>query len=174
MAKTRDQKKDIVSFYKEKLENAKGVYFLGSKGISATDASDMKKALYDHDSYYHIVKNRLFHIALKDMGFEVAEEIKEGQQAVIFASEVGLTEAAKVVKEYIKENEEIQVRLGMLDGGYITKEQVQELADLPSKDEMIARVLATMNAPLTGFVNVLAGNVRSIVNVINALKDQKE
>lgn len=173
MAKTKEQKKDIVAFYKDKIENAKGMYFVDAKGISATDASNIKKGLYDNDSYYHIVKNRLFQIALTELGFEVADEIKEGQQAVVFASEEGVADAAKVLKEYIKENEEIQVRLGMLDGKYITANQINELADLPSKEVMIATVLGTMNAPVTGFVNVLAGNVRSIVNVVNAIKEQK-
>jgi large subunit ribosomal protein L10 len=77
------------------------------------------------------------------------------------------------MKEFIKETEKAEFKEGYLEHKLISAEKVNDLADLPSRDVLLAQVLAQMNAPVSGFVNVLAGNVRNIVTVIDNIRDQK-
>jgi len=174
MAKTKEQKKELVNEYKDKIKNAKALYFIEMKGIGANETSAIKKELYDLDSSFNVVKNRLFQIALEEENLKSSDDTKDGQQAVIFASEEGLTTAAKIISDFIKETEKAEIKSGILDDQIISREDVIELANLPGRDELIARVVGTMNAPITGFVTVLSGNMRNLVNVINAVKEQKE
>lgn len=173
MPKTKTQKSDLVKSYREKIKSAKAIYFIDASKIGAIETTEIKQSLYDLDSSYNVIKNRLFNIALEEEGMKENFKAEIGQNGAIFASEQGVSEAAKIITNFIKDKEKSSLKGGMLDGKTISNESIEELASLPSKEVMIARVLATMNAPVSGFVNVLAGNVRSIVNVINAIKDTK-
>lgn len=176
MARSKEQKQQLVEDYKEKIKGAKALFVIEPKGLSANESVEIKKALYDLDSSFNVVKNSLFKIALTESEFEVRDEITTNQKAIIFSGEQ-ISESAKVIKEFLskKENKDkMEFVLGYLDGKLIEGSQIRELADLPSKDVMLAQVLATMKAPISGFVNVLAGNTRNLVNVLNAIKEQKE
>jgi large subunit ribosomal protein L10 len=176
MPKTKEQKKELIDFYREKLSNAKAIYVIDAAGVSATETIEIKKELYDMNSSYHVIKNRLFKIALENEGVEKSEEFAQGQHGVVFADEENMTTAAKALKKFIMERdskEDIEIKGGILDKKIITKDEVIELAELPGRDEMIAIVAGTMNAPVSGFVRVMAANISGFMNVLNALKNQK-
>ncbi len=79
----------------------------------------------------------------------------------------------KLVKGFSKKHEDIEFQGGILEGQIIDIEELKKLADLPSREELLAKVVGSLNAPISGFVNVLAGNLRGLVNVLNAIKDNK-
>lgn len=173
MAKSKTQKKDLVKFYADKLKESKAVYIIQSQGLSANESTGLKKDLYDLDSSYHIVKNTLFKLALKEAGLEESEAMSSGQHGVIFANETHLSSAAKKGKELLSEKDNLDIVAGYLDSKLLNKEEVKEIAELPTYEEMLAKFVGTLNAPVSGFVNVMAGNVRGFMNVLNAVKDQK-
>lgn len=173
MAKTKDQKKQGVIEYRDRIKSSKAVYFIEPKGITPNEATQLKKTLFDMNSQFNVIKNSLFKLALKDEGMETDAALLDGPNAAVFASEEKLSEAAKVISKFIKDSEKAVIKGGLLDGRFISKEEVEALASLPSRDQLIAQVVGTMNAPISGFVNVLAGNVRSILYVLNAVKEQK-
>ncbi|MCA9385476.1 50S ribosomal protein L10 [Candidatus Dojkabacteria bacterium] len=173
MARSRKQKEQLVKDYVEKIQSSNAVYILEPKGVTANQSTALKKALYDLDSSYNVVKNSLFKIALDECGLDVDESIIDNQKAVVFSGEE-VTESAKIIKTFSKDNKDrLSILGGYLKGKKVGANQVEALADLPPREVVLAQVLGTMNAPISGFVNVLAGNVRGIVNVINAIKDQK-
>ena len=80
---------------------------------------------------------------------------------------------AKTIQSFAKENENVKILGGILEQQILDASQIVSLALLPSKEELIAMTVGTIKAPLSGFVNVLAGNVRSVINVLNAIKEAK-
>ncbi len=173
MPKTRKEKQEVVEKLSTKLAASEALLVLSPKSINPNEAATLKMQLDEVGGEYHLIKNSLFRRALVAAGIEPTESADSGQNAIVFANE-NSAEAAKVMSKFIKETDKAEFKGGYFAGKSITIAQVQELANLPSRDVLLAQVLATMNAPVTGFVNVLAGNVRSIVTVISAIKDSKE
>jgi large subunit ribosomal protein L10 len=105
---------------------------------------------------------------MKEAGLE--GEIADYKQPVILSvSGDDETTAARLVKNLSKDLKTISVLEGIVDKKLVNKAQILALADLPSKDQLRAQVIATINAPVTGFVNVLVGNIRGLINVLNAV-----
>lgn len=170
MPRTRDQKKQKIEEYKEQIENSKALFFVRPKGITPNQAVELKKALYTELANFNVVKNTLFRIALKDAGINI--ELEDQENAIVFSDEK-ISAVAKIIKEFIKETEKAEIRAGFVEGKRISEAEVNALAELPSRDVLLAQVLATMQAPVSGFVRVLDGNLSGFVNVVNAIKDQK-
>jgi len=104
---------------------------------------------------------------------DVDEKGLDGKLAVVFGYQDEVT-PAKVVNEFIKTNEaNLQINGGILENRFISKEQVISLAKLPSKLELLSKLVGTINAPVSGFVNVLAGNLRGFVTVLKAIEEKK-
>jgi large subunit ribosomal protein L10 len=178
MAKSKQEKQKIIADLEKKLSEAKGVFVIAPNSINPNEASELKIKLAEIGGNYHVVKNSLFKIALKNAGLEELECLETGQNAVIFVKEQS-PEAAKIMKTFIKEAEapkgqtKAEFQEAFFEGKKLTAEQVNALADLPSKEQLIAQVIGTMNAPIQGIVNVFVGNIRGIVNVIDAYQQTK-
>ena len=80
----------------------------------------------------------------------------------------------KTFCEFAKENKELKVKVGVLDGKVIGADEIKALASLPPKEVLIAKMLGSMNAPISGFVNVLQGTIRNVVYALEAVRKQKE
>lgn len=173
MAKSRSQKQDTVAAYRAQLEKASAVYFVDTKGLTAIETSDLKKKLYDLNSNLNVVKNRLMLIALKEEGYGIPAQMEEGQNAVVFSDEANLSAAAKIIAEFNKESKKGEIKAGILFKKVLSSSEVKELAELPGMDQMRAIFLGTLNAPVTGFVTALAGNIRNLGYALNAIKDLK-
>lgn len=173
MARSRKQKEELVQEYAKRIKESKAVYIVEPKGLTANQSTEIKKGLFDLDSSFNVVKNTIFKLALEECGMTVPDGITVNQKAIVFSSDQ-ISESAKVISTFIGENKEsMEVVGGYLNGEEISAGQIKDLADLPTRDVMLAQVIGTMNAPINGFVNVLAGNVKNIINVVNAIKDQK-
>ncbi|HLN18908.1 MAG TPA: 50S ribosomal protein L10 [Patescibacteria group bacterium] len=169
---TRDQKKQIVKDLAEKLKVSKAVVFSDYKGLSVKDMTTLRKELRSQDVDFNVVKKTLMNLALKDAGFELDVRKMEGQIALAVASGDEVS-AAKIIAKTAKVNENIKIISGILGKNVLTREEVIALSKLPSKDELLAKMVGALNAPVSGFVNVLAGNLRGLVNVLKAIGDTK-
>jgi large subunit ribosomal protein L10 len=174
MAKTRQQKKESVVTYSAKLQEFKSFFVVKPLSVNPNEATAIKKELAALGSSYNLVKNSLFEVALKENNLPL-ESLELGQHAVIFSSDK-VSETAKVVSKFLK-NAKAEVRMeltgGVLNGTKISAEQVQALADLPSKDVLLAQLLSVMNGPLRSFMYVLKGNMQELVYLLNAVQEQK-
>lgn len=170
MALSKAEKKALVEEYKQRLSDTDALFVMQPKGINPNEASELKKKLYDSNASFNVVKNSLFRIALKESNIEL--EVDEGENAVVF-TEGDFSAVAKMLSDFISDTEKAEFRAGVIQQAVITKDQFIALSNLPSREVLLAQVLSGMQAPITGFVRVLNGNLSGLVNVINAIKDQK-
>lgn len=173
MAKSKNQKEELVKSYQQKLKKAKAVYMLKPKGVNPNEATALKKELYTLDSSYNTIKNNLFKIALQQEGLPEMESLESGAHAVLFSGDQ-VSETAKVITNFIKNAEDkMEIIGGILEGNKISAEQIKSLAELPSKDQLLGQLLSVFNGPIRGFVTVAQGNIREFVYLLNAIKEAK-
>lgn len=151
---TREKKNEILKDLKGNLEKSQAIFLTNLVGIPANSAVKLRRQIRDAGGSVHVVKNTLLKMVLKDKLSEKLLNIK-GTHAVAFA----YNEPVKVVKALYdagKEFEIIDLKSGMFDGKELTKADMEVLAKLPSRDQMLATLLATFNAPVSAFVRVLS------------------
>ena len=171
-------KQAVVAQLKEQLESAKGVVLTSYKGLTVAQDTELRRDLREAGVSYHVVKNTMLRIAAKEAGIEGIEEHLEGTTAFAFSTEDAVA-PAKVICGFIKKNkledaEVLTVKVGMVEGKVIGVDEVKALAALPSREELIAKLLGSMNAPISNTVNVLQGVIRNAVYVLDAIRSQKE
>ena len=171
-------KQAVVAQLKEQLESAKGVVLMSYKGLTVAQDTELRRELREAGVSYHVVKNTMLRIAAKEAGIEGIEEHLEGTTAFAFSTEDAVA-PAKVICGFIKKNkledaEVLTVKVGMVEGKVIGVDEVKALAALPSREELIAKLLGSMNAPISNTVNVLQGVIRNAVYVLDAIRSQKE
>ena len=171
-------KQAVVAQLKEQLESAKGVVLTSYKGLTVAQDTELRRELREAGVSYHVVKNTMLRIAAKEAGIEGIEEHLEGTTAFAFCTEDAVARA-KGICGCIKKNkrgdaEVLTVKVGMVEGKVIGVDEVKALAALPSREELIAKLLGSMNAPISNTVNVLQGVIRNAVYVLDAIRSQKE
>ena len=169
---TRKQKEELVSNITETIEKSKSIIFIDFRGLSVTDTQKIKKDLRENGVQYKVLKKRLFDRAAKDAGLEVVTSGTEGQLAVAFSLEDEVV-AAKILHDSLKKHETATVQGGILEGKQLTEAEVVSLAKLPSKQELLAKMVGSIKSPISGFVQVLSGNTRGLVVALKAIAEQK-
>ena len=169
---TKDQKKKIVTELTEQVKRSKALVFVDYKGVSVKDISDLKRELRKEGVLMKVTRKTLFDIALRESGIELSTKQMAGQVAMT-VSEQDEVAPAKILAKFSKGNDKLKILGGVLEAKVLSAEDVKALAKLPSKDEMLAKLVGTINAPVSGFVNVLAGNLRGLVQVLKAVSESK-
>ena len=174
MPKTKVQKGEILRDLVEKISKSKSIVFTKFSGLEVKENEELRKELRKEGGEYYVAKKTLLNIALKENKIEDVDiNGLDGQVSTVFGYEDEVT-PAKIVDKFKKGREEKIVFLGgVLENKFIGAESVQSLASLPSKQELYAKLVGTMNAPISGFVNVLAGNLRGLVTVLKAIGEKK-
>lgn len=176
MAKKRIQKQETLRTLSHKIKDAKSIVFAQFKSLGVKDNEEIRRQLRAEDSEYLVTKKTLLNIALKENKIEdVNVREMEGQVAVLFGynNEVAPAKVIDIFKKKKERADKINFLGGILEGRYINSNEVAALAKIPSRTELYAKLVGSMNAPVSGFVNALAGNMRNFVYVLNAIKDKK-
>lgn len=165
---TRAQKESLVKDLSEKIKTGKVMIFSDYSGTAVAKMKNLRDELRKTGSSYKITKKKLIKLAFKNAGIEVDVKSMEGQIGVAIgqADEVS---AAKVLANFSKENENFKILQGVLENRVISGEEVIALSKLPSREELLSKLVGSINAPVSGFVNVLAGNLRNLVGVLKAI-----
>lgn len=167
-----DAKRAAVDDLKERLERATITIATDFSGIKVNDLTELRKRLRAEGLEYHVVKNRLAAIAAREAGAETLPEILERATGLVIGYGDPVA-AAKVLDGFVKETRSaMAVRKGYMDGAVLAEQQVTALAALPPRDELIAKLLGQMNAPISGLVNVLSGPVRGLAIVLQRRAEQ--
>ncbi len=173
MPKTRQQKEQTVTELTDKLSATKSVVFATFTGLKVSDVNALRAECRQADVEYLVTKKTLLQRALDDAGITgVDPQAMDGGVVTI----LGMSDEvapAKIVHEFAKAHEGMVISGGLLEQSFIATDKVIDLAQLPSKDELIAKVVGSLAAPLSGFVNVLQGNMRGLVFALKAIADQK-
>ena len=172
MSKSRTQKEELLKMYKEIIENRAGYLLVNSDKIDTSTVTKLKIELKDVGANFTVLKNSIFKVALQDANQPLQVQEFDGPTALITFDE-DPTAPAKLVKKVQKEMELLSPRSGVCEGEFLTAERVMQLADIPSREVLLSRLVGTMNAPLTGFMNAITGNVRGLTMILKGISEKK-
>ncbi len=171
--KVLTQKQQIVEGLVERINRSAAGVLVDYKGISVEADTKLRRELREAGVEYTVVKNTLLRFATEKTGLSELSEVLNGTTAFA-TSENDPVAAAKLLQKYADNSlGAFSIKAGFVDGKAIDAEGVKALAKLPSREVLIAQVLGGLNAPITGFVNVLNGNIRGLVVALNAIAEQK-
>ena len=167
-------KVDLVKELEAYIEKNENFLVTEYAGLTVEQLTTFRKKLYEENGLsYMVIKNTLFKLALKNKGIEGLDDLLKGPVAVLFAGEDVVT-AAKIAKDSAKEYTKLVLKGGFADGKAIGEKEVEAYASLPSKQELYAKVLGTMQSPMRGFVTVLSGPLAGFVRILKQLSEKKE
>lgn len=172
MAKTRKEKKELLSKYSDLIKASKGIIIVKGSGITPNMVNAFRKGIFEDDAKFHVVKNNIFKIALKENNYTVVDSLDFGEHAVLFTKEE-IVAPAKELKKFLKEAEAetnkaiVTVVGGFLDGVELSVEQAMNIADMPTKEESISMILGILDQAMGGVVNVLNDAPRSLVTILD-------
>jgi large subunit ribosomal protein L10 len=168
----RKDKEKIVKELTENFKDSKSVIFANYKGVSVNDINDIRKKLRENEISYGVFKKSLIKIALKNAKIE--GEMPENQAPIALAiSKQDEVLPAKLLEELAKDFEALDLEGGILEKRCITKAEVKDLAKIPGREELIAKALGSIKAPISNFVGVLSGVPRQLVTVLKAIEEKK-
>jgi large subunit ribosomal protein L10 len=168
---TRTQKEELVKNLSDSIKDGKVVIFSDYAGTTVAKMKDLREALREQGSTYKITKKKLIDRSLKEAGIKASVLALEGQIGIAIGKEDEVS-AAKVLAKFAKENKNFKILQGVLESKVISGEDVLSLAALPGREELLAKMVGSINAPVSGFVNALAGNLRNLVGVLKAISEK--
>jgi len=172
---TKAFKNEKVDDIKESVSKAKVAIVTDYRGLTVAEITDLRRQLQKEEADYTVVKNTLAKLSVKDTGFEGISEFLKGPSAVIFGFNDQVA-PAKVITQYIKKAKktELKIKGAVLDGKVLDEKQVQQLSELPSREELFAKMLGSINSPATGIIYAINGVTRSLVCAMEEVRKQKE
>ncbi|MDR2006319.1 MAG: 50S ribosomal protein L10 [Acidaminococcales bacterium] len=175
MAVIRPEKQAQVAKIKEYLATAKGAVLADYRSITVAQDTDLRRKAREAGVQYQVLKNTLTRIAAKEAGIAGLDEYLEGLTAMAWSTTDAVA-PAKLLSDFIKDNKlkSYEIKAGVVDGRTIDANGVKQLASLPPREVLIAKLLGSMQAPISGLVNVLQGSLRNFVYALNAIKERKE
>ncbi len=174
MSKNFELKQQAVAEITERFKTAQSVVVVQYSGITVEAVTQLRAQFRAAGVDYVVLKNKLVRRALADLNITGLDDVLEGPSAFAFGVKDAVA-PAKIITEYISKakNDTIQIKAGLVDGKAIDVAGVKALAELPPREVLIARVMGSLNAPITGFVGVLSATLRSLVYAIDAVRKQK-
>jgi large subunit ribosomal protein L10 len=172
MGRALEQKKKVVAELKDKFDQSKTIILTDYRGLNVAEMTELRRQLREAGVDYKVVKNTLVRIAARDLGLDFLDSYLVGPTAIAFSEDP--VAPAKVLCKFADDHQALELKAGIMDGKLIGMDSIKQLANLPSREMLLAQVLAGMKAPITGLVNVLNGPLRSLVYVLQAVKDKKE
>ncbi len=172
MAKSKIQKEEKAQMLSENISSAKAAVFANFQGLTVAETEELRAICRKEGIVITASKKTILGRALKDAGMDIDTKAYAGGVVSIFGKGDEVA-PAQIVATFAKKHELMSIFGGLLEGKYIDAAKVVELSKLPSKEQLYAQLVGTLNAPISGFVNVLAGNLKGLVGVLNALKEQK-
>ncbi len=170
MPLSREEKKKIIEDVKDKVSRQKAVVFTDIKGLKVKDLTVLRKELKKEGIDYKMVKKTLFKISLPKEGFsEFNPKDMEGEITAAFGYKDEIS-PAKVLYKFSRTNEKLKIMGGIINGKFFPREQIIALANLPSREVLLAKLVGSVASPLSGLMNVLQGNLRGLVYILSAIK----
>ena len=166
------KKEATIDALREKIASAKNLFFTNYQGLTVEEISKLRNELRKDGSTYGVVKNTLFRRAASEELAAQLDAILAGPTGVVFAGEDPVA-PAKAIKTFSDGTKAVTVKAAYIDGKLVDAKQVQALAALPPKQELLAKLVGSLKSPLYGLVYVLSGNQSGLVRVLNAIREQK-
>src|SRR2546428_1225944 len=169
----KNEKTQAISELEAAIGKARNAFIIGFKAGTVRRVTERSKQVRETGWKYLVVKNTLALIALKDSPMIGMKDRFSGPTAVAYNS-TDAVKLAKALTRFAKDVPAMQFKGAMLDGQVVPPEQIQTIASLPSREELISKLLFVMQGPVRGLVTVLQGNIRNLAVVLNQIAKQKE
>ncbi len=162
MAQTKEQKKKSLEKLLENIDKQKSMVFVAYEGLKASDMFQLRNTLKQAGCKILVVKKTLLALALKEKKIDLKTKDLKGQIGLVFGFEDELS-ASKISYNFSKENENLKILGGYFEDKVIDPQNVISLAQIPSKQELLAKVVYSISSPVSGLANALQGNLRNLV-----------
>ncbi len=171
--KNREEKAQAISDFTEGIGSATNAFVLDFKGITVPQVTELRKQVRESGSHYIVIKNTLALIAVKDTPLTKLTGHFSGMTAVAYNTTDAVA-LAKVLTKFAKDVPAVQFKGAMLGGQVVAATEVANIANLPSRDELVSKLLYLLQSPIRGLATVLAANIRNLAVVIDQVRQQKE
>lgn len=169
----RPEKAGKVAELKDLLTSSKGVVLVDYCGLTVAEDTELRSKMREAGVKYMVAKNTFIRIAAQEAGIEGLDAYLEHNTAVAFSAEDPVA-PAKILNDFSKDHKALEIKAGILDGKVIGLDEVKAVAELPSREELLAKLVGNMQAPISGLVNVLQGTIRNFVYTLEAVRQKKE
>jgi len=169
----KTQKVFTIDNLKEKVKQSKALILTDYSGLNVEKINELRFSIKKAGGEYEVVKNNLLHLASKESQMEIEKDKLEGPTAALWIYEDNVS-PLKELDKFIKKNEFPKIKLGFWDKELLSVEKIKELANLPGLEELQARLVAFLKAPMFGLAYTLKGNLNKLVYVLNAKKEKME
>ena len=173
MAVTRKKKESELAEVEALLASAKAVVFADYRGTTVKKIDELRRSLAKENVSTKVAKITLIRLALKARGIAGADALDPKAPVAMVVSPDDEVAPARILAEFAKVNKNVSLLMGIMENRFLTAAEVASLATMPSKQELRGMLVGTIAAPVSGFVNVLAGNLRSLVYVLIAVAESK-
>lgn len=173
MAKTKEQKIEALKNLKDKISDQKSMVFINYKGLGVKQISILREELKEKDSQLLVAKKTLMKIALKENKIDANPEEMEGQIGLVFGFKDELS-PAKTLYDFSKKNENLEILGGYIESQkneFLSSAMIIQLGQLPSRKELLAKLVGSISSPIVGFNNVLQGNIKGLLRVLSTIKN---
>lgn len=164
----------LVSDLREIVAHSKGAFLTEYRGLTVAEISNLRKKLRPHDAEYHVVKNTLFKIAIGEDAGKQLDTLLKGPTAIVF-SKGDVVQPAKAVIDFLTalKKPEIKLKGGWIDGKVYNADQVTSISKLPPKEQIIAQLIGSLNAPASNLVGTLNNVIGDFVRTVQAIVDKR-
>jgi large subunit ribosomal protein L10 len=173
MPLSRQQKEQLIESYQEGMAAAPHVFLISYKGISVPQVTELRRRIREIGGTYAVVKNRLVLRAIDGKALDGLKGEFEGPTAVAYSNEDPVS-LAKTLTEYANEFPVLEFKTSLVEGQSIQAEEVKEIASLPSREELITKLVFLLQSPITSFVRILGALPKQFVVVLDQVRQQKE
>ncbi len=170
---TRQQKQQQIDFLTAALQPSSGVFVMGYQGLTVAEVTELREKVRAASGTYVVVKNTLARIALGAVRREALQGLLEGPVALAITAKDS-AQLAKVLAEFAKGHEKLQFRGALVEGQLLDAAQAQQVALLPSKEELVARLLYVLQSPMRRLVTALNWPLRSLAVTVKQIAEEKE
>ncbi|MFA4875703.1 MAG: 50S ribosomal protein L10 [bacterium] len=169
----KEEKVAQIESLAERVQKAKTLIFADYRGLKVSEVTELRRKLRKDNGSLKVVKNRLMKRVLKEKGMEAVAKYFSGPTAVA-SSDADPVLPAKIMMEFARAHAHLKVKGGFMDGRELGPNEVDVLAKMPSREVLLSRALASLNAPATNFAGVLAAVPRKLLYALNAIKETKQ
>jgi large subunit ribosomal protein L10 len=165
-------KVELVTRIKEEIAASDAIWVVDYRGLTVKQAEALRARVREQGASLRVYKNSFTELALADLELPSLGAVLEGPSAFVFVSGDPVA-SAKAIKTFAKEHDKLEVKGGLLNKEVVTAEQIGAIADLPSREELIAKLIGSIRSPLTGVVQVLNGPASQLVRTLGAIAEKK-
>lgn len=173
MSKSKEKKEKIIKSLKEKISKQKLIIFFDFSGIKSNDLMKLRKELKESGDELKIAKKTLTQIAFKDFGFKIDFKKIKAQLALVFGFSDEILPVKKLV-EFSEKNPNLKILGGVFKKEIVGPEKIFELAKLPTRQELLQKFVGSIFSPISNFMNVLSGNLRNLIFILNQIQKVKQ